>query len=304
VGGRLAQLLVQKGHAVVLGSRRAAKAPAWLPDSEVVQMVWSNPEQLRRVCRDVDAVAHLAGMNARECASKPADALSFNGDATARLVNAAIGAGVKRFLYLSTAHVYASALIGDINEETSTSAQHPYATSHLAGELAVREAHRRGQIVGIVVRLSNAVGAPTHAQVDCWSLLVNDLVRQAVDTRTMTLHSDGTQRRDFVAMSEACRAIVHLLQLPSESIGDGLFNVGGGWSPTVLEMTQRVASRFETLQVGPVSIRRARSAVVAQPCTLVYERQRLLDSGFTPSNRVSIDEEIDSLILCCLQVPT
>lgn len=304
VGGRLAQLLVQDGHVVVLGSRRAAEAPAWLPDSEVVQMDWLDAGQLRRVCDNVDAVAHLAGMNARECASNPGEALAFNGGATSRLVDAATSAGVERLLYLSTAHVYANPLVGVINEDTRTTSQHPYATSHLAGEIAVRDAHWLRQIEGIVVRLSNTVGAPTHSGVDCGSLLVNDLVRQAGETRAMTLRSTGTQRRDFVALSEACRAIAHLLELRSDLVGEGLFNVGGGWSPTVFEMTQRVADRFEKLQGVSISIPHAYGEVDQQPSMLVYERLRLIESGFAPSGAGAIDDEIDSLIRFCVHATT
>ena len=110
--------------------------------------------------------------------------MDFNGVATKRLVEAASRAGVKKFIYLSTAHVYASPLVGTITEQTLPNNSHPYASSHLAGESAVLNADERGVIQGVVMRLSNAYGAPMHKGVNCWMLVVNDLCRQAVQTRS------------------------------------------------------------------------------------------------------------------------
>lgn len=47
-------------------------------------------------------------MNAVDCADNPIEALEFNGVSTARLAQSAAHAGVKKFLYLSTVHVYAN----------------------------------------------------------------------------------------------------------------------------------------------------------------------------------------------------
>ena len=201
--------------------------------------------QLQRACENVDAVVHLAGTNARDSAADPAAALAFNAGCTAALVDVAATTDVGRLIYVSTGHVYANPLHGTIDETTPTRGAHAYATSHLAGEAAVRAAHADRSLDGIVIRLSNAFGAPMVAETDCWTLLINDVVRQAQQSGAMVLKSSGLQRRDFIPMREACRAIAHLLTLPREQIGDGLFNVGGGYSPTVVEITERVADRIE-----------------------------------------------------------
>ena len=180
VGGRLAEHLAQAGHQIVLGTRNARNPPVWLPQAKVAQIVWDDDCVLKRILDGVNVVIHAAGMNAQECADKPVVALEFNGVATARLIAAAVRVDVQRFIYFSTAHVYASPLVGTINEETYPRNLHPYATSHLAGEHAVLSTNKCGEIQGIVLRLSNAFGSPMHKSVNCWRLLVNDLCRQAV----------------------------------------------------------------------------------------------------------------------------
>jgi UDP-glucose 4-epimerase len=66
----------------------------------------------------------------------------------------------------------------------------------------VRFMHERGDIEGIVIRVSNSFGAPAHQHANCWMLLVNDLCRQAVSTGQMTLRSSGIRRRDFVTLTD------------------------------------------------------------------------------------------------------
>lgn len=300
LGGRLAQFLApQTGDEILLGSRRQASSPQWLPQAKVVQIEWSSQADLLQTCTGVDAVVHLAGMNAQDCAADPVMAVECNGGATARLLHAAVRQGVKRFIYCSTAHVYGSPLSGMITEETCPVSLHPYATSHRAGEDVVRAAHQRGEIEGIVIRLSNSYGAPAHKDVNCWMLLVNDLCRQARTTRKMVLHSSGMQRRDFITLTDACRAIGFLLELPAEKLGDGLFNVGGGWSPTVLEMTQRLAERVDAVTGNRPVIQREPGPDGESSAHLDYGIRKLTGAGFKVSGDGIVDQEIDRLVRFC-----
>jgi UDP-glucose 4-epimerase len=252
IGGRFALQLAQAGHQIVLGSRNASTPPVWLPKAEVVQIEWDDDASLEHCCSDIDVVIHAAGMNAQECAADPVAALAFNGLATARLVAAANRARVPRFIYLSTAHVYASPLAGTFTEKTCPSNLHPYATSHLAGEQAVLSASQRGQMQGIVLRLSNAFGAPMHSAVNCWMLLVNDLCKQAVQTRKLVLHTNGLQQRDFIALSDVCRFIEYLIMGHGELAQPAIFNVGSGESQSVFAMAQIIQQRCrEVLSFEP-----------------------------------------------------
>lgn len=301
LGGRLAQFLVPAGHEIVLGSRRKSTAPYWLPSVNVMQTQWDSPDDLGRICSGVDAIVHLAGMNAQDCAADPIGAVEFNAGGTARLLHAAMTQGVRRFVYISTAHVYGSSLGGVISEETCPISLHPYATSHRAAEDVVRWAHESRKIEGIVVRLSNSYGAPARPEVDCWTLLVNDLCRQAAMTGCLRLNSAGTQRRDFIAMADACRAIGLLLELPSAKLQDGLFNAGGGWSPTILEVACRVGERF-TVATGkrPELVRKV-SAPNEDESALDYRITKLMSNDFAPVDGDGVNSEIDGLIQFCLK---
>jgi UDP-glucose 4-epimerase len=302
LGGRLAQSLAShQDRKIILGSSKQAGKPDWLPQAEVARTHWESRVDLEEICSGVEAVVHLAGMNAQDSAADPAAALEFNGVATARLLNSAVRKGVKRFIYLSTAHVYGSPLSGMINEKTCPVPLHPYATSHRAGEDVVRAANGSGDIEGIVIRLSNAYGAPAHPGANCWMLLLNDLCRQSITTRRLILTSSGAQRRDFVTLTDACTAIRHLLNLPAKILDDGLFNVGGGWAPTVLEMTEIIAERVRAVAGYAVEIVRKADQSVSPTSVLDYRVDKLTNTGFRMGGKDNVASEIDRLIEFCLE---
>jgi len=240
IGGRLAQaILANTEHQVILGSRKSQKIPSQLLGASSVITQWDSFESLENIMRGIDVVVHASGVNAQDCENDPNVAFEINGVATSNLLKAGIKQKVKRFIYLSTIHVYGSPLGGRITENSPTVGTHPYATSHLAGENSVLMESKKGNIEGIVVRLSNAFGAPVHNNVNCWMLLVNDLCRQAVSHQKLLLNSSGKQRRDFVSLTNVCNAIIYLAECNLEKVDSYLFNIGGNWAPSILEISER-----------------------------------------------------------------
>lgn len=297
IGGRLAEHLHKAGHQIILGSRSSRSSPAWLPKAEVVQTDWNDTCALERICTGIDVVIQAAGMNAQDCSADPLAALEVNGLATARMTAAASRSRVKRFIYLSTAHVYASPLAGTITEETCPRNLHPYATSHLAGENAALGACLRGEIESVVLRLSNSFGAPTHRDANCWMLLVNDLCRQAAESGKMVLSSSGLQQRDFIPLAKVCRAIEHLSSRDFSPHLPEIVNVGSGVSKSVLEMAELVRRRCRlTLGFDPEFSKKG-PAVDEVHEALVFRSARLktLDENMSDDTNA----EIDGLLLLC-----
>lgn len=240
IGGRIAKFLDQTGHQVFLGTHRDLVNPDWLPKANTVKMNWNDVAELELCCKNMDVVIHAAGMNSRECELSPKKAFQINGKATSHLILAASNVGVGKFLYFSTAHVYANPLKGFLSEDLYPTNLHPYATSHLIGETAVLNANFLGKVRAVVLRVSNAFGMPAHPDVQCWSLLVNSLCKEAVAFKTMTLTSSGEQKRDFITMDDVVHATSHLI---NESSTMGVFNVGSGSTLKVIDMVKIIQLR-------------------------------------------------------------
>lgn len=300
LGGRIAKYIAAHcGISPLLGSREdSAVSPTWLPHAKVVRMDWDSIEQLESVCVHADTVVHLAAMNENDCAVDPVGALLVNGVATVRLVEAAARAKVRRFIYLSTAHVYGAPLAGCITEKTLPRPRHPYATSHRAAEDSILAAYDSKQFTAAILRLSNGFGAPAQAKVNRWTLLVNDLCRQAVVQQRLVLRSAGLDQRDFITLEDVARAIVHIAVVPESHIGDGVFNVGSGQAVRVIEMAEAIAQRCQAiLGFQPPIIKPESTNSVTQ--NLDYRIDKLLATGFTLQG--SINDEIDATLRLCVE---
>ncbi len=297
VGGRLAVHLAQAGHEVVLGSRKAMGVPGWLPQASVTQLAWDDTRALEHCCHGVDVVIQAAGLNAKDCATDPVAAFLFNGVATARLFAAAGRASVRRFIYLSTAHVYASPLLGTITEETCPRNLHPYATSHLAGEHATLSSDQRGTMQGIVLRLSNAFGPPAHKDANCWMLLVNDLCRQAVQARKLVLHTSGLQHRNFVSLTDVCRVVEHLVLGGDRSTNRGTFNVGAGASQSVRTIASLIQQRCVQVLGFEPELHFPPNALSEKPLAFTFRSDRLAKAGISAA--LDNSAEIEALLQFC-----
>ncbi len=297
VAGRLCEELVRNDNfAVICASRRTLDVTSPRLQQRVID--WASDQMLLDLCSNVDAVIHLAAMNAQACAADPVAALEFNGVASVRLLSAAHSAKVKRFIYLSTAHVYGRPLMGRIDETTLPRPVHPYATSHRAAEDAVLAADASGWLTGVVLRMSNAFGRPVQAEADCWSLLFNDLCRQVALGPVLVLNGSGMQRRNFIAMADVCAALQHVLTVPAERLGARLFNLGSDWSPTIYECAQKVADLAQTITGIRPEIRCSEATGESSPA-LNYVIDGLRASGFQPKQ--NHEQELSELMHYCLQ---
>ena len=298
VGGRVSKALASAGWEVRIASRKAAeKTPAWAKDFDLFQVTDTDHRTLRAACQGCALIVHLAAMNEVDAAKYPEEALRVNGLDSLAWLCAAQSAGVKRIIFFSTAHVYAAPLVGRFEESTLPAPRHPYAITHRVTEDFVLAAHAAMQMDGLVFRLSNAVGAPADIDVNRWSLVANDLCRQAVTDRKLTLKSNGLQLRDFIAMRDVVGAVRHFAEAPRTVWGDGLFNLGSGTAISVYDIACLIADRARVLLGHDVPIMRMtpQKGEVFKP--LDFRVDKLIAAGYSPA--ANLTEEIDATLSLC-----
>lgn len=299
VGGRIVERLCQRTDCKLkVGTRgTSSDKPSWLEVGDLVAMDFSDLTSLRSACRSVDVIVHMAALNENDSMVDPLAALTVNGMGTLKLLQAARQESVKRFIYFSTAHVYGAPLSGHITEQTLPRPMHPYAITHRTAEDFVLAAHDKKEVTGIVVRLSNAVGAPIMPSVNRWTLVANELCRQAVTENRLVLRSSGLQRRDFIPLTDVVNAVEHLLVLPARECGNGLFNLGGGISHSILEIAKLIAQRAGTV-LGAVPELEVMSAGLAEKeNVLQYDVTKLQETGFRGVGEIGM--EIDDTLRMC-----
>lgn len=301
LGGRISHFLTQNENLKLrLGTRRSIKKPPeYAKKSTIVQLNMSSESNLNAACKGVEYIVHLAAPNEIESASDPEAALLNTGVGTLKLIEAAERSGVNKIIYFSTAHVYGAPLIGHITEENVPRPAHPYAIAHRLAEDFILQAHDQKKITGIVVRVSNGFGAPVNPDITRWTLLVNDLCKQAVTTGQLVLRSTGIQRRDFITIADICSAVSHLLYLPTQKCENGLFNLGGDCSLMIIEMVESIAARCKEVLHFTPQIIRSQPQISEKSVPLEYSITKLKRSGFILTN--NMNNEIDSTLKMCKQ---
>jgi UDP-glucose 4-epimerase len=296
LGGRLVNHFSNAGFSVLIGSRSEIPAPIWSPNSKVLKLEWANEDNLLEACNNVDVVIHAAGMNAHACEVNPTEAAEFNGEATYRLAQASIRAKVQTFIYLSTAQVYSSPLLAHITEATEPKNPHPYATSNLAGEVAVLSAVQKTQTNATVLRLSNVFGTPMHLGVNCWDLFVNDICKQAVLTREIVIMSDENQSRDFITISDACNVIKSITSAAFLKKTPKILNVGNGLSISLVDMAKIVQERSKLVLGFKPPIR---TMISPSSLPIPFEFQTLHSTFLKGLMSRNHEDEIDDLLKYC-----
>ena len=174
----------------------------------------------RAALRGIDAVVHLAGK--AHVIRKPspelrAEFMRVNAHGTAKLAQACVEAGVRRFVYVSSVMVLGSSTT--VTPFTNASAPHPgtaYAESKLAGEAALNSFADHLEVV--VVRPPLVYGPRVKANF----LRLLRWVDRGVPLPIGAVRN----RRSFVSVWNLCDMLVHVLVNPVAAGGTWLVSDG------------------------------------------------------------------------------
>ena len=239
---------------------------------------WENEHELNELCKDIDVVIHAAGMNSIDCLNDPFKANQCNHLNTKKLADAAASCNVKKFIYISTIHVYKSPLLGTIDEETKLTNLHPYATSHRLGEEVTIAAAEDSGMKSIIIRLSNVFGIPKEKNSSCWKLLINNLCCEAIKNNSITISSDGSDLRDFISLNDFNRSIDHLIdyQQIEKSV---IINVGSGVTYSVISVANIIKDIYKNILDKEILVRNKKNVTMKKEFYLKYNTDKLKNTG-------------------------
>lgn len=301
VGGRVANFLKEKEphtHIFLTTRNINRKLPQWTERFTILEMDILDESSISNCLRDrdINIIIHLAALNEIDSMKDPKLALEVNTKGTYRLLDLAYKKGIKNFIYFSTIHVYGDFLESVITEETSTRPFHPYAITHRAAEDFVNYFKHYYGMKTLVFRLSNGYGYPMHKEVNRWTLVFNDLCKQAVTEGKILLRSSGRQYRDFISLYDVARAVHHFAFIIPDSWGDGLYNLGGNCSMSILEVAQKISDVYRSKYKKEIKIETKQdesSLIVSKP--VKYDIEKLMGTRFILKGDMfyEIDKTID-----------
>ncbi len=187
-------------------------------------------ELLDRVLPGIDAIVHFAAESHVDRSVRDASIfVETNVLGTQRLLDAALRAGVERFVHVSTDEVYGSIAEGSWDETRPLEPNSPYSASKAGSDLLARSYFRTHGLNVSITRCSNNYG-PYHFPEKVIPLFVTNLI----DERHVPLYGDGGNIRDWLHVDDHCRGIA--LVLAGGRAGE-VYNIGGGTELTNKELT-------------------------------------------------------------------
>lgn len=292
IGGKIYTTLSSLGHNCILGARNTEKLTQIFPEAECRVLDISSEETFKNALIKIDDIIHLASMNHQDSESNPSLAQQINVDMTDKLIKTAITSNVQKFIYFSTFHVYGNTQ-GVISEETPPSPLSIYAKTHLEAEMLLLKYH--DHIEGKVIRLSNAIGSPLTRENSAWSLVVNDLCRQAVENNNMILKSSGHQKRDFIPASSIGYAIDVLLKTKHEE-KTPVYNLGSGQTLSIIKMAEMIRDLCHSeLKRKPEITKLSELPLLETVADFKYQCKKIRDLGYSPN--ITIEDEIRNTLI-------
>ena len=209
VGGRLQNLDHHKGH----------------PRLDV------HIEDIRNIAPDSPIFAgaeflfHFAGIgDIVPSIEHPTEYMSANVQGTVHALEAARAAGVRKFVYAASSSCYGIASELPTTERAPINPEYPYALSKYQGEQAVLHWGQVYQLPVVSIRIFNAYG-PRSRTSGVYGAVFGVFLAQKLKGKPFTVVGDGTQRRDFVFVTDLARAF---LAAAESDRRQEIYNVGAG----------------------------------------------------------------------------
>lgn len=284
IGAHVVQLLLERGESVAVvddlstGFRnRIGDAPLIEQDVTADGAVEVLEREMRE--RGVKAVIHFAAhKQVGESVEKPEMYWHDNIGGLANVLDAAARAGVRDFVFSSSAAVYGTPDVDLVDEELECRPINPYGATKYVGEWMLADAERAHGMRTVALRYFNVAGAGSPELADT---LVMNLVPIVLDTLECGKNPkvfgndydtpDGTCIRDYVHVEDLADAHVAALgYLENDEREYRVFNVGTGKGSSVLEVIDAIG-RAKGIEITPeIAPRRA-----GDPARLVCSTERI-----------------------------
>jgi UDP-glucose 4-epimerase len=174
-------------------------------------------------------VFHFAGIgDIVPSIDKPVDYLSTNVMGTVKVLECARHAKVRKLVYAASSSCYGLADV-PTREDAPIQPEYPYALSKYMGEEAVLHWGRVYRLPVNSIRIFNAYGTRSKTS-GAYGAVFGVFLAQKIAGKPFTLVGDGTQRRDFLFVTDVARAF--FLAATTDSVNE-IFNLGAGNPQTV-----------------------------------------------------------------------
>jgi len=197
------------------------------------------------VCSNMDYIFNLVGIKCspKVCIERPADIMGPMLQFNTNMLEAAMKANVKWYLYTSTVGVYepAEVLYEDAVWSTQPSKNDWYGGwAKRMGELQCKAYEVQfGEAKCSIVRPANVYGSYDNFDPTS-SMVIPSLIRKAFENEVLEVWGDGSPIRDFIHARDVARGMIHVVK---NKISDPV-NLGSGDGIAIKTIAETIAYEF------------------------------------------------------------
>jgi UDP-glucose 4-epimerase len=166
-----------------------------------------NADKMKELIQNCDVIFHLAVQGLRLSLYDPQLVHEVNASGTLNLCQAALEAGVEKFVNISSSEVYGTALTAPMNEEHPLIPTTPYGASKLAAEAYARSYYLSFDLPVVIVRPFNTYGPREHME-GVYGEVIPRFTLRVMNDLPPVVFGDGLQTRDFTEVSDIVRGII------------------------------------------------------------------------------------------------
>ena len=204
---------------------------------EFIQGSVTDRQLVNQLIKQYDFVFHLAARNIIVSTQAPELDFEVNSRGTFNILLAARKFGIKRIIYSSSASIYGNPHYLPINEDNNINILNPYAASKFTGENYSFAYHETFNVPVSVVRYSNVFGVRQNPH-NPYCGVISKFFDAALNGRSIQIHGDGEQTRDFTYVSDTVDATI-LTALSPKAEGQ-VFNVGSGKETSINQLAEMI----------------------------------------------------------------
>jgi len=240
IGSNIADACIERGWRVTIidnlsgGDRRNVNPRAAFHQLDIRDAAAG--DLIRELKPDVIS-HHAAQMDVRKSVEDPAADAEVNVVGSLRILEAAVDAAVKRFVFASTGGAIYGEPVGGLQDESHRTAPlSPYGCAKLAVEHYLHYYRVVHRLSSVALRYANVYGPRQSAHGEAGVVAI--FAGRLLDGQPSTINGDGTQTRDFVYVDD----VVAANMAASEAEWQGEYNVGTGVETSVNELYASLAS--------------------------------------------------------------
>lgn len=245
IGSHLVDSLIRDGHQVLVVDDLSFGKKEYISSKAEFIELDIRDRQVEKVLTDFspEVVYHLAAQkNVRTSLENPRLDAEINILGSLNVLQGAIKASAKKFIFVSSCGIYGDAQNFPTNELSSEKPLSPYILNKLVFERYLKII-AEGKIQWAATRLANVYGPRQDPYGEAG--VISIFISNAIFNKPVYIFGDGLQTRDFIYVADVVDALIALLNK-----GNDIYNVGTGKETSIaglLSMIKNISG--ETLKV-------------------------------------------------------